>query len=92
MNIFKNIVFISLTVGLMVFVSFTSAEVRSLSTQAREVIQEQENLNENIQVLEAELTYLTSPSRLEQIAGNLNLKTIDYNSTKPQLVSLRYAE
>ena len=76
----------------MVFVSFTSAEVRNLSTQAREVIQEQEDLNENIQVLEAELTYLTSPIRLEQISTELQLKTIDYDSTKPQLVSLRYTE
>jgi len=92
MNIFKNIFFICLTVGLMVFVSFTSAEVRNLSNEAREVIQEQETLGENIQVLEAELAYLTSPERLEQISNNLNLQTINYNSTKPQLVSLRYSE
>ena len=76
----------------MVFVSFTSAEVRNLSNEAREVIQEQETLGENIQVLEAELAYLTSPERLEQISNNLNLQTINYNSTKPQLVSLRYSE
>lgn len=92
MSIFKNIVFICLTVSLMVFVTFTSAEVRSLQSEAREVIKIQEGLQENIQVLEAEFAYLTSPARLEKISQNLNLQTIDYNSTKPQLVSLRYSE
>jgi len=92
MNIFRNIFCIAMVVSLMVFVSFTSAEVRSLGNQAKEVLKEQEKLNENIQVLEAELTYLTSPERLENISSELNLQTIDYGSTKPQLISLRYSE
>lgn len=92
MSVFKNIVFICLTVCLMVFVTFTSAEVRNLQSEAHQVIKEQEQIKENIQVLEAEFTYLTSPARLEKISQNLNLQTIDFNSTKPQLVSLKYSE
>lgn len=90
MSIFKKIFFISFTVCLMVFVIFIKSEVRSLSTQTRQIMKQQEKLEENIQVLEAEFAYLTNPKRLERLSQNLNLKTIDFYSTKPQLVSLRY--
>lgn len=92
MGVFKNIMFIFATVSLMVFVTFVRAEVRNLSQEARSVVKQQEKLQENIQVLEAEFAYLTRPARLEKIGKTLNLQTIDFNSTKPQLVSLRYSE
>lgn len=92
MSVLRKILLISFTVSMMVFVTFIKSEVRSLKHETQVVIKEQEQLEESIQVLEAEYTYLTSPVRLAKISEDLNLRTIDYNSTKPQLVSLRYSE
>lgn len=90
MNILKNLLMIGLTCGLLVFVTFIKSEVRSLTKETQHVIKQQEYLEENIKVLEAEFAYLTNPARLAKISDQLNLRNIDYNSTKPQLVSLRY--
>ncbi|HAG52972.1 MAG TPA: hypothetical protein DCL21_04205 [Alphaproteobacteria bacterium] len=90
MNIFKNLFMIGLTCGLLVFVTFIKSEVRALTKETQHVIKQQEKLEENIKVLEAEFAYLTNPARLAKISEKLNFKNIDFNSTKPQLVSLRY--
>jgi hypothetical protein len=92
MNIFKNLFLVGSICGLLVFVTLIKSEVRSLTNETRHTIKSQEKLEENIQVLEAEFAYLTSPARLEKISAKLDFKNIDFNSTKPQLVSLRYQQ
>lgn len=92
MNILKNLFLIGLTCGLLVFVTFIKSEVRSLTKETQVVIKQQENLEENIKVLEAEFAYLTNPIRLAKLSDRLGFKNIDFNSTKPQLVSLRYQQ
>lgn len=74
----------------MVFVTFIKSEVRSLTNETQNIIKQQENLEENIKVLEAEYAYLTNPIRLAKLSDQLGFKNIDFNSTKPQLVSLKY--
>lgn len=91
MNILKNLFLIGLTCGLLVFVTFIKSEVRSLTYETQLVIKQQERLEENIKVLEAEFAYLTNPTRLAIISEQLELENIDFGSTKPQLVSLRYS-
>lgn len=92
MNILKNLFLVSLTCGLMVFVTFIKSEVRSLTRETQTVIKQQEKLEENIKVLEAEFAYLTNPTRLTQLSDKLGFRNIDFNSTKPQLVSLKYQD
>lgn len=92
MNILKNLLLICTTCALLVFVTFIKSEVRSLTKETQVVIKQQENLEENIKVLEAEFAYLTNPTRLAKISTKLHFKNIDFNSTKPQLVSLRYQQ
>lgn len=92
MNIFKNLVLVGSICGLLVFVTLIKSEVRTLTNETHDTIKHQEKLEENIQVLEAEFAYLTSPARLTKISTKLDFKNIDFNSTKPQLVSLRYQQ
>ena len=90
MNVFKNLCLIGLSCSLLVFVTFIKSEVRSLTQETQDVIKQQELLEENIKVLESEYAYLTTPARLVKLSEKLDFKSIDYNSTKPQLVSLSY--
>tara|TARA_Y100001960_G_scaffold330622_1_gene425159 strand:+ start:4707 stop:4985 length:279 start_codon:yes stop_codon:yes gene_type:complete len=92
MNILKNLFLIGLTCGLLVFVTFIKSEVRSLTKETQVVIKEQEKLEEHIKVLEAEFAYLTNPARLAKLSDKLAFKNIDFNSTKPQLVSLKFQQ
>lgn len=91
MNIFKSLFLVGSAFSLLVFVTFIKSEVRSLTKETQAVIKQQEYLEENIKVLEAEFAYLTSPARLAKISDKLDFKNIDFNSTKPQLVSFRYS-
>lgn len=90
MQMFKQVFLIVLAAGFLVFVSFIKSEVTSLTTETGEIIKQQAKLEETIQILEAEYTYLTSPARLAKISEKLNFKVIDFDATKPQLVSLKY--